>query len=368
MFAFPKEIHIPYNKMAIEDKKNFALQNFRVAEPNGLRHVSEAKPQPHAQSEPEGSDLGEKNVAQQFARLYDEVHKRIVGNADVIQEILIALLCGGHVLLESVPGMGKTMLAKTIAETLNCDFKRIQGTPDLTTKDIVGELVYDEKAKNYVLRKGPVFTNILLVDEINRAPPMTQSALLEVMEEKNVTMGGTTYPLPNPFIVLATENPVEQKGVYPLPEAQKDRFLFKTIVKYPSKEDEISIIKSKLYDRSINKVFNPAEILIIKNEIKDSVKVNDSVLDYAVRIVEETRNRKEFQTGGSPRASIAFMETVKAMVFLEGRDYVTPADIRRLAYPILRHRVILNPEYREMMITPDEIIKKILEKIEAPIE
>ncbi len=315
-----------------------------------------------------GSDSGEKNVAQQFARLYDEVHKRIVGNDDVIQEILVALLCGGHVLLESVPGMGKTMLAKTIADALDCDFKRIQGTPDLTTKDITGELVYDEKTKTRVLRKGPVFTNILLVDEINRTPPMTQAALLEVMEEKNVTIGGTTYPLPKPFIVLATENPLEQKGVYPLPEAQKDRFLFKTVVRYLSKEDEISIIKSKLYDKPINKIFNPAEILIIRNEIKDSVKISDSVLDYAVRIVEETRNRKELQTGGSPRASIAFMDAAKAMIFLEGRDYVTVADIKRLAYPILRHRIILNPEYREMMISPDEIIKKILEKVEAPID
>lgn len=310
----------------------------------------------------------EKNVAEQFARLYDEVHKRIVGNDDVIQEILIALFCGGHVLLESVPGMGKTMLAKTIADALNCDFRRIQGTPDLTTRDISGEQVYDEKTDRYVLRKGPVFTNILLVDEINRTPPLTQAALLEVMEEKTVTIGGATYPLPKPFMVLATENPVEQKGVYPLPEAQKDRFLFKTVVKYPSRENEISIIKSKLYNKSIEKVFNPAEILIIRNEIKDSVKINDSILDYAVRIVEETRNRKELQTGGSPRASIAFMETAKAMVFLEGRDYVTAADVKRLTYPILRHRIILNPEYREMMISPDEIIKKILDKIEAPID
>ncbi|RLI88162.1 MAG: magnesium chelatase [Candidatus Altiarchaeales archaeon] len=309
----------------------------------------------------------DKDVYQQFARLYDEIHKRIVGNEEAIECILISLLCDGHVLLESVPGMGKTMLAKTISETLNCEFKRIQGTPDLTATDITGKLVYDEKEGKYVLRKGPVFTNILLMDEINRAPPMTQSALLEVMEEKKVTMGGVTYELPKPFIVIATENPLEQKGVFPLPEAQKDRFLFKVIMMYLTTEEEASIVKSKLRDVKINRIFNPAEILILRKEIKESVTIDDSIIDYAIKIVNETRNRRELQTGASPRASIAFMETAKAKVFLEGRDNVTVADIKKLAYPILRHRIILNPEYVEMRVTPDDIIKKILDKIEAPM-
>lgn len=309
----------------------------------------------------------DKDVYQQFARLYDEIHKRIVGNEEVIECILISLLCDGHVLLESVPGMGKTMLAKTISETLNCEFKRIQGTPDLTATDITGKVVYDEEDDKYVLRKGPVFTNILLMDEINRTPPMTQAALLEVMEEKKVTMGGVAYELPRPFIVLATENPLEQRGVFPLPEAQKDRFLFKVIMMYLTTEEEASIVKSKLRDVKINRIFNPAEILILRKEIKESVNMDDSIVDYAIKIVDETRNRRELQTGASPRASIAFMETAKAKVFLEGRNNVTVADIKKLAYPILRHRIILNPEYVEMRITPDDIIKKILDKIEVPM-
>ncbi|MBN2251998.1 MAG: MoxR family ATPase [Candidatus Altiarchaeota archaeon] len=309
----------------------------------------------------------DKDVYQQFSRLYDEIRKRIVGYDDVVQCILISLLCDGHVLLESVPGMGKTMLAKTLSETLACDFKRIQGTADLTSEQITGKVVYDEAANKYVLQKGPVFTNILLMDEINRAPPMSQSALLEVMEEKKATIAGTTYELPKPFIVLATENPLEQKGVFPLPEAQKDRFLFKVIMMYLTKEQETAIIKTKFREDRINKILNPAEILILRKEAQESVEISDSVMEYAVRIVEETRNRKELQTGASPRASIAFVKTAKAKAFLEGRDNVTAADIKKLAYPILRHRVILNPEFVEMRVTADQIIKKILDKIEVPL-
>ena len=309
----------------------------------------------------------DRDVYQQFARLYDEIHKKIVGNEEVVECILIALLCDGHVLLESVPGMGKTMLAKTISETLNCEFKRIQGTPDLTATDITGKVIYDDKKDTYSLRKGPAFTNILLVDEINRAPPRTQAALLEVMEEKKVTLGGVSYELPKPFIVLATENPVEQEGVYPLPEAQKDRFLFKVVMEYLSTEEEAAIVKTKLRKEKVHSIFNPAEILILRKEAKESITIDESIVNYMIRIVDETRNRREFQTGASPRASIAFMNTSKAKVFLEGRNNVTTADIRRLAYPILRHRVILNPEFMEMRVTADDVIKKILDKIEAPI-
>lgn len=310
----------------------------------------------------------DKNIKQQFAQLYDEIHKIIVGYDEVIEDVLVALFSEGHVLLESVPGMGKTMMTKTISSTLECEFKRIQCTPDVTATDILGDALYDEKTGQYKLIKGPIFTNILLVDEINRAQPKTQSALLEAMEEKRVTLGGTTYPLPRPFIVLATQNPLEQKGVFPLPEAQKDRFLFKTTLPYLSDEEEILIMKSKLREEKLSKVFNPAEILIIQKEIKETVFVSDSILEYAVKIVEETRNRKEVAAGASPRASIAFMTTAKTKAFLEGRDYVTPSDIRKLAFPILRHRIILYPEYKEMRITEDDIISKILQKIEAPID
>ncbi len=307
-----------------------------------------------------------KEISQQFSRIYDEVRKRIVGYEDITQKILIAIFCGGHVLLESVPGMGKTMLAKTISETLDCDFKRVQGIPDLTAKDIIGEMVRDPATNELKLQKGPIFTNILLVDEINRAPPKTQAALLEVMAEKTATIGGISYKLSEPFTVIATENPLEQEGVFPLPEAEKDRFLFKIIVEYLSKEDEMSIVKSKLSEQKINKIFNPAEILIIREEIKKSVVIKDSILEYAIRIVEETRKRREVLTGASPRASIALAETTKAMAFFEGREYVTPADVRRLSYPILRHRIILRPEYQEMGTKEDDVIKKILSTVEPP--
>jgi len=310
----------------------------------------------------------DKDIKQQLAKLYDEIHKVIIGYDEVIENILTALFSNGHVLLESVPGMGKTMMTKTIADTLECEFKRIQCTPDVTATDILGGVHYDKETGEYKIVKGPIFTNILLVDEINRAQPKTQSALLEAMEEKKVTLGGKTYPLPKPFIVLATQNPIEQKGTFPLPEAQKDRFLFKTVLSYLSDEEEILVMKSKLKEVKIEKVFNPSEILIIQKEIRDNVFISDSVLEYAVKIVEETRKRKELISGASPRASIAFMMTAKTKAFLEGRNYVTPADIRKLAFPILRHRIILYPEYKEMRITEDDIIAKILQKVEAPID
>lgn len=309
----------------------------------------------------------EKEVYTQISRLYDEIRKRIVGYDDIIECVLIGFLCDGHVLLESVPGMGKTMLTKTISEAMDCDFKRIQGTADLTSQDITGRLVYDEATKKNVFIKGPVFTNILLMDEINRAPPMSQSALLEIMEERRVTVGGVTYELPKPFIVLATENPLEQKGVFPLPEAQKDRFLFKVMMMYLDKEQETAIVKTKFKEEKVAKIITPAELLIMRKEAFESTQMSDSMIEYAVRIVEETRNRKELQTGASPRASISFMKAAKAKAFLEGRENVTAADIKKLAYPILRHRIILNPEFQEMRVTPDDVIRKILEKIDAPI-
>jgi len=309
----------------------------------------------------------DKDVYQQISRLYDEVRKRIVGYDEIIECVLIGFLCDGHVLLESVPGMGKTMLTKTISAALDMDFKRIQGTADLTSLDISGRIMYDEEQKKNVFNKGPVFTNILLMDEINRAPPKSQSALLEIMEERRVTVAGITYELPQPFIVLATENPLEQKGVFPLPEAQKDRFLFKVMMMYLSKEQETAIVKSKFREEKVNKVLTPAEILIMRKEAFESAQISDSVIEYAVRIVDETRNRKEIQTGASPRASISFMKATKAKAFLEGRENVTAQDVKKLAYPILRHRIILNPEFVEMRVTPDDVIKKILEKIDAPI-
>ncbi len=310
----------------------------------------------------------DRDIKQLFAQLHHEVHKVVIGNDKVIEEILLALFCGGHVLLESVPGTGKTLMSRTISETLDCEFTRVQGTPDLSSSDITGTLFYDETTGMNILKKGPIFTNILLMDEINRAPPKTQAALLEAMAEKRVTLGGVTHNLPKPFIVLATQNPIDQDGTFPLPEAQMDRFLFKSMVDYPSPEEEVMIAKSKMTDEVPEVIFSPAEILIIQKEIKETVEISDSVLEYAVNIVQATRSRREIQEGEGPRASISFMNTAKALAFFEGRDYVSASDIRRLSVPILRHRLRLYPEYDSMRVSTDDIIRKIVDNIDAPIE
>jgi MoxR-like ATPase len=308
----------------------------------------------------------DKDVGQQFMRILDEVHKRVVGMEEAIETILIAIFAGGHILLESVPGMGKTMMSRTIADALDCTFKRVQCTADLAPKDLIGDSVYDDKEGKYILRKGPIFTNILLVDEINRAPPLTQSGLLEVMEEKQATVRGTTYELPKPFTVLATQNPVEQAGTYPLPEAQKDRFLFKVNISYPTKEDEISIVKSRFDDEKVEKIFNPAEIVILQREIQSNVHMSDTLIEYAVKIVEATRTFRGVATGGSIRPSLSFRYTAQTRAFLHGRDHVTLDDIQYLSFPLLRHRLILDPNVKEFGTTPDDIIGKILARIEPP--
>ncbi len=309
----------------------------------------------------------DKDVFQQFRQLGDEVHKRVIGNDEVIEDILIAVFAGGHILLESVPGMGKTVLTKTIAETMDMVFKRIQCTPDVTASDILGKVKYEEAKKEKVLEKGPIFTNLLLVDEINRAQPKTQSALLEAMAEQAVTLGGTTHKLPQPFTVLATQNPVEQLGTYPLPEAQKDRFMFKSVMQYLTLEQEMMIVKSKAEEIKISKIFNPPEILIIREEIENSIAMSDSMLEYLIKIVEGTRTRREVATGGSPRATVDFTKAAKARAFFKGRDSVNAEDIKNLAFPVLRHRIILNPDSRDFGITPDDIISKVLDKVKAPV-
>jgi len=310
----------------------------------------------------------DKDVFQQFRQLSDEVHKRIIGNDEVIENILIAVFAGGNILLESVPGMGKTVLTKTIAETMDMTFKRIQCTPDLTATDILGRVTYDETKKENVLEKGPIFTHLLLVDEINRAQPKTQSALLEAMEEGAVTLGGVSHKLPQPFTVLATQNPIEQLGTYPLPEAQKDRFMFKSVMQYLTSDEEVQIVKSIVKDVQVNRIFNPPEILIIREEIENNITISDSMLQYAIKIVEGTRTRREVSTGGSPRSTIAFSKACKARAFFRGRDYVNAEDIKTLAFPILRHRIILNPDSRDFGVTPDDIIAKVLSKVEPPVD
>jgi MoxR-like ATPase len=310
----------------------------------------------------------DKDVFQQFRQLTDEVHKKVIGNDDVIENIFISIFAGGNVLLESVPGMGKTVLIKTIADTMDMSFKRVQCTPDLTATDIMGKIAFDEAKKEHVLEKGPIFANLVLIDEINRAPAKTQSALLEAMEEESVTLAGVTHKLPQPFTVLATQNPVEQLGTFPLPEAQKDRFMFMSVMQYLSLEEEMQIIKSKTKDTAINKIFNPPEILIIREEIKNNITMSDSVLEYAIKIIQGTRTRREVSTGGSPRATVAFCKAAKARAFFRGRDYVNAEDIKALSFPLLRHRIILNPDSKDFGVTPDDIIAKVLEKVEPPVD
>lgn len=310
----------------------------------------------------------DKDVFQQFRQIADEIHKKVIGNDEVVENILIGIFSGGHVLLESVPGMGKTVLIKAVADTMDMDFKRIQCTPDLTATDIMGQIRFDEGKKENVFEKGPIFTNLLLIDEINRAQPKTQSALLEAMAEGAVTIGGMTYQLPQPFNVLATENPVEQMGTFPLPEAQRDRFMFLSVLQYLSLEEEMQIIKTKFKDSKINSIFNPPEILIIREEIKNSVTISDSVLEYALKIIGGTRTRREVATGGSPRATIDFIKAAKARAFFRGRDYVTAEDVKMLSFPVLRHRIILNPDSKDFGITPDDVIAKVLEHVEPPVD
>ncbi len=310
----------------------------------------------------------DKDIYQQFNRLYNEVHKRVVGNEEAMRNVIIVIFCGENILLEGVPGVGKTLLAKTVAEALDCTFKRIQCSPDIMERDIIGSMVYDEKKKQRVLVKGPIFANIVLIDEINRLAPKLQAIFLEAMEEKTVTIEGVSYPLPQPFTVLATQNPIEQEGTTEISEAQKDRFIFKVIMGYLTPDEEMSIAKSKFSKEPVNKIFNPAEIMIVQNEINKNVYISDSVMNYIIEIVNDTRQRKEFDTGASPRATIALMKASKTFAFLDGRDYVTPNDVRQMAYPVLRHRVIFTPEAELSRMTPEKVIERILKRVEMPVD
>ncbi|MDD5317868.1 MAG: MoxR family ATPase [Candidatus ainarchaeum sp.] len=301
-----------------------------------------------------------------YGRALGEIRKLVVGKEDVIEGLLIAVLSEGHVLLEGVPGIAKTRIANALAQTLDCGFKRIQFTPDMLPSDIIGTVVYDSNKNDFVLKKGPIFTNVILADEINRAPPKTQSALLEAMQECQVTIEGVTHPLPYPFIVLATQNPVEMEGTYPLPEAQVDRFIFKLLLGYPTKAEEKAIIEMKMRDDvEIEKVLDPAGIRAISAQIR-SVSIEPSILDYIVDIVSATREREDVQLGASPRASISLMKGAKAKAFLSERDYVIPDDVKALAFPVLRHRITLNPESELAGTSVEDAISDVLSGVKVP--
>ncbi len=295
----------------------------------------------------------------------------IIGQPDLIEMLLVALLADGHVLLEGVPGIAKTLTAKLMANALDVNFSRIQFTPDLMPSDVIGTNIYNNGKSSFEFRKGPVFSNVVLIDEINRAPAKTQSALFEVMEERQVTVDGHTYTLDEPFLILATQNPIEHEGTYRLPEAQLDRFLFKLNIGYPSETEEEEILDLHFKRKglknlaNIEPVLSASDIINFRNIIKE-VHIEPKLATYIVRIVQKTRNHYDIFLGASPRASINIMLASQALAALNGRDFVTPEDVQKVVEPVLKHRIILTPEKEMEGISPEEIIKLIIKSIEIP--
>ena len=300
-----------------------------------------------------------------------EIGKVIVGQNKMIDQLLVAVLSNGHVLLEGVPGVAKTITAKLLARTLSLDFSRIQFTPDLMPSDIIGTSIFDLSKSTFEFKKGPIFSNFVLIDEINRAPAKTQAALFEVMEERQITADGTTYILEKPFLVIATQNPIEQEGTYRLPEAQLDRFLFKITIDYPNLEEEIHIIQKENELQSRNKMDTIATIISQSNiiefqELVKQVLIEPNLIEYIAKIVLNTRENAFLYLGASPRASIAILNASKGFAALRGRDFVTPDDIKEAAIPVLQHRVLVTPEREMEGITSTEIIKQIVDSVEIP--
>ena len=300
----------------------------------------------------------------------EEVKKAIVGKDEVLRLILTTILADGHILLEDLPGLAKTLMAKSFATAMGVRFKRVQFTPDLLPSDILGVSIFNQKTLEFEFKKGPVFTNILLADEINRAPPKTQSALLEAMQERQVTVEGNTYELERPFIVFATQNPIEQEGTYPLPEAQLDRFLVRLRVGYPSKKEEIEILRRRMARKKeevdITPILTPEEVVEMQRAIED-VYVSDAILEYITEIVLATReDKKEIEVGASPRGSLALLKLSRAYAALEGRDYVIPDDVKAVAVPALSHRLILKRELWYTKVSQESIMAKLLERVPVP--
>ena len=299
-----------------------------------------------------------------------EVERAVVGKRGLLEMIMTAVLAGGHVLLEDFPGLGKTLVARSFAAVLGLDFKRIQFTPDLLPGDITGGYILDRKDNRFQLRQGPVFTNIVLADEINRASPKTQSALLEAMQEGQVTLEGKSMPLPEPFLVIATQNPIEYEGTFPLPEAQLDRFMLKLSIGYPSIADEREILNRrhlrKQEDVTLKAVTSAAKILKLRQSI-EAIHIDADLEEYIVRIVQETRQDRRVAVGASPRASLAFLKMARAHAALNGRDFVLPDDIKRYAVPVLTHRIILLPEYWVARDIAGEVIADVMRRIPVPV-
>lgn len=303
--------------------------------------------------------------------LKKEIGKVIVGQGQMVELLLAALLADGHVLIEGVPGVAKTLTAKLLSKSISIGFSRIQFTPDLMPSDVIGTSIFNPRESNFQFRHGPIFSNIVLIDEINRAPAKTQAALFEVMEERQVTVDGQTYPLAIPFMVVATQNPVEQEGTYHLPEAQLDRFLFKVNVSYPSPEQEFQVVmnhhQSKMEDMValVGPVTGAAQIDELRRQVR-SIYVEEKLIAFITSIVGSTRNHKSIYLGASPRASIGILNGAKALAAMRGRDFITPEDIIYVAPPVLRHRIVLSPEKEMEGVSADEVINQIIHGIEVP--
>jgi len=315
-------------------------------------------------------------IAPKFHNAQEEVHKVVVGQRSVVRSLFLALLADGHILVEGLPGLAKTLSVNTLANATSCDFKRIQFTPDLLPADLIGTTIYNQNEGKFTVKKGPIFTNILLADEINRAPPKVQAALLEVMQERQVTIAGKTFETGKPFLVMATENPIEQEGTYVLPEAQTDRFMMKVLIDYPSKEDEKEIMHrmGKMGNLPTASAVLGVEDILEARQVVDTIYIDDKVTDYILDIVFATRFPKDYgldigaliQFGASPRASIALQIAGKAHAFLDGRGYVTPHDIKSIAHEVLRHRIRISYEAEAEGVDSDDLIDRILSTILVP--
>ncbi|MBL7836830.1 MAG: MoxR family ATPase [Bacteroidetes bacterium] len=304
-------------------------------------------------------------------RVRNEIHKVIIGQDEMINLLLAGMFAGGHVLIEGVPGIAKTLTVNLLAKTMNLDFKRIQFTPDLMPADVTGTNIFNVKKGEFEFRHGPVFANFVLIDEINRSPAKTQAALFEVMEEQQITIDGYTHTLPSPFMVMATQNPIEQEGTYKLPEAQQDRFLFRIKMKYPSVEEEVKILQRFESDFSLDVVKEVKPVMSIMDilackKLVQQVRIKDELLTYIANIIDHTRHTGDLFLGASPRASLAIVKTSKALAAMQGRDFVTPDDIRFVAHPVLNHRVILAPDKEMEGFELQDVLNDIFAKIEIP--
>jgi len=310
-------------------------------------------------------------LSQAVEQMKESIHKIVVGQQDTLDLLIAGILADGHLLIEGVPGVAKTLTAKLIAQSINAKFSRIQFTPDLMPSDVLGTSIFNPKTVEFDFKRGPIFGNIILIDEINRAPAKTQSALFEVMEERQITIDGHRYKMEEPFIVIATQNPVEHEGTYRLPEAQLDRFLFKVEVKYPSLEEEVTIITQQHQQKTadqlaeIKPVLSSEDIMAIRKQVR-GFYVEPKLIEFVARIIQETRNNKSLYLGGSPRASLAIINSAKALAAMKGRDFVTPEDIIWVAPAVLRHRIMLTPDKEMEGVTPDDVVAQIIQKIEIP--